>query len=218
MNIKRKLYKELLDFAKNTISLDDYFVCVYGSYVTGCFGKDSDLDILIATKSYSKENFKEIRNFVVSLHKRNNLKIDEEVPYENKLVVLYKDFKSAINLDAFKNNGVKAQYVIPPIKTDPVFLKSKEVRLRLILNALTSPHFFIYGNKLKYELFKKEFEKAIVKLGYKLTRKEKPTADDIKKALFTGEHGECGQAHLGYKEQRSGVVVHLRKLIKKYFV
>ena len=213
MDTKSKLFQELINFAKNNLNFDDYFICVYGSCLTSQFSDNSDLDIFIATKDYSVDDFKKIRDFIIDLHFRNNLKIDEEIPYKNKLVVLYKDIKDAISLEPFIKNNHK--YIVPPIKTTKKYLQSREVRLRLILNALTSPNKFIYGNKLKYTRFKKEAEKAIIQLAYGLIGKKHLSANEIIYSLTIGIHGEKNQSHLGYKIQRQEVMTHLKKMVKR---
>lgn len=213
MNIKLKLFQELTLFSKKYIRFRDYFVCVYGSYASNTFSKTSDLDILIATEKFNIADFKKIRDFVVNLHIKNNLKIDEEVPYRNKLVVSYKDIRDAINLKPFIKKGSK--YLIPPITEDKKFLASREVHLRIILNAFTSPNQYIYGNKTKYIIFKQKAEKAILRLARGLIKKNNPTSQEILNALLTGAHGEEGQAHLGYKKERKKVIKYLKELISR---
>ena len=211
MGIRAKLFKELALFSKEHLNPRDCFVCVYGSYASNDFTKESDLDILFAIENNSVVDFKKIRNFVVNLHIGNNLKIDEEVPYENKLVVSYKDIADAVNLKPFAKKGSK--YLIHPITEDKKFLASREVRLRIILNAFTSPNRYIYGNRTKYIAFKQKAEKAILQLSQGLTRKTNLTRKEVLDILLTGAQGEVGQAHLGYKKERIKVVKYLKELI-----
>lgn len=214
MDSNSQLFKELVIFADDNLNLDDYFLCVYGSYATSHFTSKSDLDLFIAANNYESADFDKILNFVVHFHTRNNLKLDDEVPYENKLLISYKDIEDAATLEPFIKTGHK--YIVPEIKYNKEFLGSRAVRLRLILNALTSPNQFICGNELKYRELKKVLEKAIIRLALGLFEKDKPTADDIMNALLVGEHGEEGQAHLGYKKDRKEVVEYLRQLILRH--
>jgi predicted nucleotidyltransferase len=172
MNIRTKLFQELTLFCKEYLKGRDYFVCVYGSYASSDFTKDSDLDLFIATEGHDMVDFKTIRDFVVNLHIQNNLKINEEVPYINKLIVSYGDVTDAIKLKAFIKRGQK--YFIPPVTDNKDFLMSREVRLRIILNALTSPHECICGNKKEYTKSKQKAEKAVLKLAHSLVSKANP--------------------------------------------
>lgn len=213
MGIKLKLFKELVLFSKKRFGSRDCFVCVCGSYVSNDSTKDSDLDLLFAFKKYDTADFKKIRDFVVDLHIRNNLKIDEEVPYETKLVVSYKDIRDAVGLKAFVKKGSK--YLIHPITYDKEFLASRELRLRIILNALTTPNIYIYGNKEKYVTFRKKAEKAILRLARGLTNKTNLTHKEIFDILMIGAQGEEEQAHLGYKKERIKVVKYLKEIISR---
>jgi predicted nucleotidyltransferase len=210
-----KISKKIKLFSETYFKKRDYFICIYGSFATNDENKDSDLDIIFALNDYTKNDFSIIKSFIIEIHKEFNLKIDEEVPYENKLLGLYDDIKSAINLEPFLKMGLKSKYIVPLIKGDVKFLKSKEVRLRLFLNILTSPHIFVCGNKSKYEMFRKKAEQAIVKLARELTGKNCPNNNDIIDTLLTGQYGESGQAHLGYKIDRKEVVAYLEELVKR---
>lgn len=213
MNIKSKLFRELELFFKKNFKSRDYFVCVYGSYASNDFTKNSDLDLFIATENHNTVDFDKVRDFVVDLHVRNNLKINEEVPYTNKLVMSYKDLVDAISLKAFIKNGSK--YLIPPVTEDKKFLGSRAVRLRIILNALTSPHQYICGNKKKYTASKQKAETAIMLLACGLTKKNNLTQDKILEVLLRGAHGEEGGVYLGYRPKRVRVVRYLKELISR---
>jgi len=211
MNIKAKIFCELKVFCKNYFKNRDYFALVYGSYASDDFTEKSDLDFFIATDKHDVADFIKVRDFIVDLHNSNGLKINEEVPYENKLIVSYEDAVDALNLKAFIKKEVK--YVIPPVTADEEFLASKEVRFRIILNALTSPNRFICGNRNKYNSFKNEAEKAIIKLAYGITVAEKPTKEEILNVLLIGLNGEESGDYLGYRKHRPKVIKYLKKLI-----
>lgn len=211
MNIRAKIFRELRIFCKEYFKTRDYFVLVYGSYASNDFTDKSDLDLFIATDKHNLTDFKKVCDFVVDLHTINDLKINEEVPYENKLIVSYQDATDALDLRAFIKKGSK--YIIPPVTADKGFLASKEVRFRIILNALTSPNQFICGNKNKYNLLKQKAEKKIIKLAYGLTEKNKITQEEIISILLRGANGEKSGDYLGYRDQRPKVIKYLKKLI-----
>ena len=175
-HIKKQIKIELINFIKNNIKWNKYFVCIYGSYPTNYFSKKSDLDLFFATENYDKFDFQRIKDFIIDLHGKYNLFVDEEVPYENKLIIKYEDIINATNLLPFKKGQL---YVIPTIKNNSTFLQSKQVKLRLILNALTTPHIFIHGNNTDYLFYKKQSEVAIINLAKEFLNNKNPTKHQI---------------------------------------
>lgn len=213
MDIKTSVLREIVSFSREYLCHLDCFVLVYGSYASGHYCNTSDVDVFIVVDRYNSKDFTKSLNFLTDLHTRYNLKIDNEVPYVNKLIVSYKDVMHAIALDPFIYKEEK--YHVPPIRKSKKFLSSQEIRWRLILNALTSPHLFIYGNKKKYLSFKNNMEKSIVRLASGLIGAQKPTTNNLTKILLTSVYGEEGEMYLGYKKERKEVVEYLKNLIKK---
>jgi len=213
MNVRNKIFRKLSSFSREYLQQYDHFVCVYGSCASGYYCGTSDIDVFIFVEQYNVEILTKSIDFLTDLHVQCRLNIDNEVPYANKLVVSYQDVVHAINLRPFFNaNG---ECYVPPIEKTEKFLSSKEIRWRLILNALTSPHRFISGNKEKYLFFKVEAEKSITRLSYKLMNTPGPTLDDLVRRLLFGVHGEEGEMYLGYKNERKKIVKYLRNIIKR---
>lgn len=213
MDVKSKIFGELTSFCNKNLDLRECFACVCGSYASDSFTKDSDLDLLFAVKKYNVDEFNKIRDFVVDLHISNDLKIDEEVPYETKLVVTYKDVEDAVGLKAF----VKKEfgYIINPITYDKEFLSSRELRLRIILNALTTPNIYICGDKKKYAEFAQKANEEIIRLARGLIDKKNPNEKEILRVLLNGKNGEEGQAHLGYKKDKDKVMKYLKGIVAR---
>lgn len=212
MNTKAKIFKEITDFASENFS-GDYFVCVYGSYATEDYTEVSDVDMFVAMKDYSSLDFDKTKDFLIDLHVRHNLNLDDEVPYENKIIVTYEDMMYATSLRPFIKTHIG--YEVPTVEKHKDFLSSPEIRWRLLLNALTSPNEYVYGNKEIYEKFRKDAERAVVKLAVGISPYNKPTIDDLFEALTTGSGGEEGELYLGYKKDRESVIVHLKELISR---
>lgn len=212
-NKKQKLFKELLFFSQKHLKHLNCFICVYGSYVSGYHNNTSDIDMFIATEKYNINDFEKTRNFFIDLHICNNLKLDNEVPYENKLIISYEDIKCAIALKPFIKKGLR--YYIPIIKKNNEFLASPEIRWRLILNALTSPNECIHGDKARYVKFKDDAEKTIIKLAHGLVKTKSPTLDELVEVLLFGSQGEEGEMYLGYKKEQEKVIKYLKELIMR---
>ncbi|MFA7301651.1 MAG: nucleotidyltransferase domain-containing protein [Candidatus Shapirobacteria bacterium] len=175
---------------------DDYFGCIYGSYAVGTNNDKSDVDLFIASSKVDKGKFEKIKNFVIDFHRRNQLSLDEEVPYENKLFVDYKDVKDAAQLGGFdKKNDL---IVVPAIQKNIIFLSSRPIRLRLIFNALTTPHIFFGRNEKAYFEYKLIAEKNLCFLSSHLSNCV--PIDSRLDILLNGPNGVDGEMFLGYKK------------------
>lgn len=211
MDIRQKLFNELASFSEECFKQRDYFVCAYGSYASGHHTETSDLDVFIALKDRDATDLAKAKDFLIDLHGRNGLRVDCEVPYENKLIVSYDDVQKAIDLQAFIKNG--ASYIVPDVKKEHGFPMSPEVRWRLVLNALTSPHKYVSGNKQVFATFRVGGEKSVVLLARGLVMHEHPTRHELLEALLSGPNGEEGEMYLGYKKDRDTVVRYLKCII-----
>lgn len=209
------MLQELSFFSEKDFAYRDHFVCVYGSYASGHHTETSDLDMFIAIEACDEGDFKKVRDFLIDLHTRHGLKLDDEVPYENKILVSYDDVLHAIALDSFIRNG--EWYQVPLVKKDKGFLASLEIRWRLILNALTSPHECVYGNKESYTTFKTDAEKSIVRLARGLVKNEESTPQELLAVLVSGAKGEEGEMYLGYKKEHRSVIEYLENIIKRHY-
>lgn len=214
MTTKEQLCEEILYFCDKNFLDHDYFVCMYGSYSYGEFSDSSDLDIFMAIDNYDINDFNKFKEFIYNLHFNHKLKLDNEVPYENKLIVLYQDLQDACDLKAFTKS--EGKYFIPKIEKNDSFLMSREVKLRLILNALTTPHTFVCGNDNQYLRYKNLSEKAIIKLANELVLVKNPTNVELIDSLLFGENKETGEMYLGYKKERLIVINYLSDIINKY--
>lgn len=214
MDVRQKLFDELASFSKKCFGQREHFICVYGSYASGHHTATSDMDVFIALEGHDIADLEKARDFMINLHERYLLRLDDEVPYENKLVVTYNDIRKAIGLHSFVKNGTR--YIVPNVEKESSFLASPELRWRLILNALTSPHKCAGGNEQVYAVFRVAAEKAIIRLAHGLVANENPTRQELLEVLLAGTHDEVGEMYLGYKEEREAVLRHLENIIDEY--
>lgn len=215
MDLKQRLFQEMSSFSEKNFKHRDHFICIYGSHVSGHNTETSDIDMFVAMGSFDEKDFLRVRDFLVDLHLRYGLNLDDEVPYENKLVVSYDDVQQAIALDSFIKSGER--YQVPLVKKNKGFLASLEIRWRLILNALTSPHECVYGNKELYTTFKTSAEKSIVRLARGLVKSEESTQEELLAVLVSGAKGEEGEMYLGYKKEHRSVIEYLENIIKRQY-
>lgn len=212
-----KIIDELRSFVETLPLGERDFFIVYGSHGSKSSKEDSDVDVLLVMEKYDGAVFESLKEFIIQLHKKYGLAFDEEVPYENKLVSTFADVEAAINLEPFKKPGTLALSV-PPVEKTSEFLASRPIRLRLILNALTSPHMFLTGDKERYSEFKNRAEHAIIKLGTALSAKSTPTQEDIFNVLTRSPNGQSGEWWLGYKAEKPIVSDYLKDVVRLRYV
>lgn len=201
-----------LEHLLDNLLRDDYFGCIYGSYAIGTNNQSSDVDLFIASSHTDKTAFKKIKNFVVSFHQKNNLCLDEEVPYENKLYVSYRDVADALDLKGFEKMNNKI--IVPKIEKTKIFLASRPVRLRLIFNALTTPHIFFGKNKSGYQKYIKDAEASLRYLSRNLLKSASSTFEDQLAVLLNGPEGTDGEMYLGYKKNPK-VINYITQILRE---
>jgi threonine-phosphate decarboxylase len=201
---KGKLEEDMNVFAKEHFGDRPFFGCLYGSYPSGTATDDSDLDLFFATPDVTPEDIQAVTRFVAQYHDENHLTHDEDVPYENKLVVSYDDIGQAIQLKGLAEEDGKT--IVPPIVKEEAFLASLEVRYRLLFNALTSPHSFFGEDLLSYEDFRTIAEDQLRRVALGLLGPDsKVTIESLVESLLKGQKGEEGEMFLGYKRNKASI-------------
>ncbi|QQG43312.1 MAG: nucleotidyltransferase domain-containing protein [Candidatus Daviesbacteria bacterium] len=189
-----------------------YFALIYGSFANGMRNVGSDVDLCVITEEFSMKELAALIRFILDLHSRNKLKVDNEVPFENKLMASYQDAEDASYMTGFEVRH--EQIIIPPVEKSKNFLESRAVKLRLILNALTSPHIKM-GNDLEtYKKFKALAEKNTLLLAISLSFSDSFELDKLLQSLMIGRRGEEGEMYLGYKQYPS-VQVYMKTWLQK---
>ncbi|MBI4215622.1 MAG: nucleotidyltransferase domain-containing protein [Parcubacteria group bacterium] len=174
-----------------------YFAIVYGSFANGMRNADSDVDLCVITEEFSAKELTTLIQFILEFHSQNKLKVDNEVPFENKLIASYREAEDATYMAGLKIS--RGQIVVPPVEKNKDFLESIAVKLRLIFNALTSPH-IVMGNDLEvYKRFKDIAEKNALLFAESLSLTENLNLDQLLQKLMTGQEEEEGEMYLGYK-------------------
>ncbi len=194
---------------------DKAFCCIYGSVAYGADSPNSDLDLFFATDSenVTTENLNNLIDAVTDLHTGMERPLDDEVPLGNKLLYSFDEIKTATELECFKSPS--GDFFIPPVIKDCEFLSSRNIRDRLVLNALTTPHIIFTQNKKLAEYFEKRAAMAITIVGIALAQTvERITINDIVDALL-GEPDQEGELFLGYKRERGEVVRHLGQITQE---
>lgn len=202
---------EMLDIFPNL----NLGIIIYGSNIFNI--NSSDLDVCIIADNICEEDKMKITKKVIEFHHKYKLKIDQEVPYENKLIFSYQEIKDAIINHPFINAGITT---INPIMKTEEFLSSMEMRKRLILNILTTKHITINCNHV-IKQYEKEAWDVILKTIIEYAGLSELTPENILKNIYCDVYtGNEGEMFLGYKdnyiEKEKYLLNSIKKALKRY--
>ncbi len=181
-------------------------IIIYGSNIYR--ENSSDLDVCIIVKKNNKKLQQKIISETLKFHCKNDLKIDDEIPYSNKLIYTTDEIVDVLKNPPFVKNS---QIVIHDIEKTKKFLSSKEMRQRLLLNILTTDHLTVGKSTIKYE---EEAFKIIVNIIIKYFNIDNKSEKDILKCMYTNKYtGASGEMYLGYKKNFRQKEIYLQKKI-----
>ena len=95
-------YKFKRDFF-NKFKQMKFGIIIYGSNIFEEIS--SDLDLCIVGENITEQEKREIKEMVIQFHNSNKLKLDDEVPYNNKLFFSYEEIINAIIYNPFIIDG-----------------------------------------------------------------------------------------------------------------
>jgi len=173
------------------------YALAYGSHAATTTGT-SDLDLLFVGPAPHGHQLSQLVEAVVSLHAEHGLRLDTEVTYEVKLHATTAEIDAALALGGFSIDAA-GDLLVPPVVVAPWFLNSAPFKLRLILNALTTPHVFLGGHLDLYRRHCATAERAMTLLALSLLDSLAAfTVADAVAALATATDGATGEDFLGY--------------------
>lgn len=191
--------------------LKDITLILYGSSVYGC--NSSDLDVcMISDTSLNKEDFDKLKNLTKEFHLKNNLKIDEEVPYENKLIYTNLFIEDAlVNIPFKKENN---RYIIDRINKSKEFLSSDLMKKRLILNILTTKNMVLNGNSSLIDDYSKKAWEQILKVVISYCHLNNFSISELLDCLYQNPYTkEEGEMYLGYKTNLNDKKIYLEEKV-----
>lgn len=193
---------------------DNYSDCIesiiiYGSNIYD--GNSSDLDVCLITNNLSTKVQKKIIDSTIEFHRKNRLKLDEEVPFDNKLIYSTSNIDEALNYSPFYKNK---KVVINEIKKTKKFLSSTEMKKRLLINILTTDHITIGKSTLEYE---KKAYKIIIDVITKYFNLINPTVNELLDNMYKNKYtGAEGEMFLGYKKNHENKEKYLINKLTEY--
>ena len=191
----------------------DMSLILYGSTVYGV--ETSDLDIcFFSNKEISNDRLEKLKYLTRLFHIKNNLAIDEEVPYDNKLI-----YTKNMIMQTFKEPPfpyVENKYVINPISKTKEYLSSLEMSKRLLLNILTVRHNVLFGNADKIKKYSDEAWEIIIKIVLSYSEKKEVSISELINYLYEDPYTHAkGELYLGYKTNLKEKMYYLENCVNE---
>ncbi|MFJ3904205.1 hypothetical protein [Streptomyces sp. NPDC090025] len=172
----------------------DGYALAYGSHAERP-GPASDLDLLYTgARPLADRALGRLIEGVKRLHTDHGLSLDEEVGFASKLYATEREVDRAAGLVGFRD---VTDYATPV--GDPVALNSPAFKLRLILNALTTPHVFLTGDVHAYRRQIVAAERGCALPALRIAGPGKRAFSEAVSALLSSPDGLTGKRFLGYR-------------------
>ncbi len=189
---------------------------LYGSTVFGVDSSDLDMSF-IRDKDLTSNDMKLLKQMTIDYHMSNNLQLDDEVPYENKLIYTY-DFLNQTMKD-LPFPMVNNRFIIPKIIKSKEFLSSQEMKKRLILNILTVKHLIFNGNPNILKPYEQTAWKKMIDVIISYANLSEFTLDEIMNCFIKDPYNELdGEMYLGYKTNNINKIKYLCNSLQKYLI
>ena len=174
-------------------------IITYGSNSYGDNFNDLDVCIVIEGHLHEDEEIS-IIDFTREFSLRHGLRIDEEIPYKNKLLYTLNEVEEFVMSNPFITS--KGNCMITDIEKTQQFLATRTMKHRLLLNILTTKHVVVYGNKQLISFCEYEAWKTIIRSLDLYYDNKLNSIDDYVKGMQTNLKTKCeGEYFLGYKNQ-----------------
>ncbi|MEA3378566.1 MAG: nucleotidyltransferase domain-containing protein [Nanoarchaeota archaeon] len=175
------------------------FTYIYGSYATEYATENSDLDIVTISNADKKKLIPPLKDFIVDFHNKYDLTIDEEVPYDKKLICSFEMMDDAVEGKGFHmENGI---YQVPFLELSPEYLSSDELMQRILLNTITNKSLFVSGEKTSYEKYRFEGWKKMIEVVFNMEG-DGLTLDKFVDRMIK-KNGRVGRDYMGYSDEKS---------------
>lgn len=176
------------------------FAVAYGSYARGAGSAHSDLDLLfVGDDPLAEEEIAWLSAQVKDLHHRHGLALDDEVSYEVKLYATSAEVAEATGFGGYQVDAAGA-VTVPPVVVAPAYLNSAAFKLRVVVNALTSPHVFLGGDIGRYRDHRTRAERTVALLALSLLDDLEilGVTDAVAALISDPSSGQRGEDFLGY--------------------
>ena len=203
-----KLYNDYSQRIKEAFPESKIIIISFGSFAYGF--DTSDFDVCNIFDYYGKKEKEKIKDVTINFHIDNNLKIDNDVPFENKCIFSFDDIRKVIKNPPFPI--ISDKYYISPIIKKAEYLSSIEVKDRILLNILTSKMVPINGHLDKIYKFTEEAWETIIRVIFSNIGNKPLDQKMFLNHMYKNPIGnEKGKDYLGYCTNKKHVLDYLIK-------
>jgi L-2,4-diaminobutyrate decarboxylase len=211
---KTALFQDLIVWLETFLEGTDHISIVYGSsiYKNRLFKSDIDLMTIASDSFCTSDNKQNLKDKVVELHKKYSLPLDEEIPFERKLLVPLSFALRSLNGIGFELRQHKV--LIQDIVKTHLFLSSDVMLARLIVNALSTKNILLSGAFDLYHHLKTQAIRLVVWVILKQVASV-CGPDELCDLLYK-QGARAGEEFLGYKKSRH-LDEYLRPVVAQTF-
>ncbi|MBL7059300.1 hypothetical protein ISS08_02510 [Candidatus Pacearchaeota archaeon] len=195
MNIK--LIDKLKETYTSFFEEEKHVTYLYGSQAYDMARNTSDLDLVTIVDNISPQKLENLISYVIDLHKKHGLEIDNEVPHEKKLVVPFDMMNFAVEGRGFHYSEGKV--IVPTLEKSEAYLSSNELMYRILLNTITGKTLLISGDQKLLEDYKNKGWDTMFRVMWNLHNEELSVRDLVQKLI--GTPNRQGEAYMGYKDK-----------------
>ncbi len=194
---KREVFSVVTKWCELSLPKEDVQAIIYGSSV---LQKEhalltSDLDLMIIASDSAGLQGNVVETFLRCLHSFYSLPLDNEIPFERKLIIPRSFVERVITLGAFpRKNG---RPIIRPINKAKEYLESDEMLRRLVMNVLTCKTSLVFGDCTSMI---ESQRRACLQMTRTVIAQKGNFRDPKEIYSFLFKNGNrVGEDHLGYK-------------------
>lgn len=203
-----KLYNDYTERVNKAFPSLKITTISYGSFAYGV--DTSDFDVCNIFDSYNQKDREKIKEITINFHEDNNLKIDGDVPFENKCIFSFKEIEKVIENPPFP--FVSGKYCILPVIKNSEYLSSIELKNRLLLNILTSKIVIINGNINDITYFTKKAWETLIRVIFSNNENKPLSQKKFIDYIYKNPYGnEKGKEYLGYCIDKKHILDHFNK-------
>jgi len=195
--MNNEIINDLRDTYSELFANERHFTYLYGSQAY-CIPKSaSDLDLVTVVDEINPSKLKLILEYVIEVHKKYDLEIDNEVPHHRKLITTLDMMSGAVEGRGFHYET--GRVIIPELKKTKEYLLSDELMYRLLLNTITGKSLFISGDESLFYEYKDEGWDTMFKVIYNMHNQSLTVPEFVERMI--GNCGREGESYMGYKNK-----------------
>lgn len=187
-------------------------IVFYGSNIYN--ESSSDLDVcLIFNQPVDNQLKQEIINKTIQFQRESLLRIDEEIPFDNKLIYTLNELEDVFIDSPFRDGD---NFKLDEIVKTQEFLSSGVMKKRLLINLLTTDHRIVNDKSKQIRRFENMAWNELLLMLRGVFGTDITSVDNVLDHLYVNPNTHLGgEMHLGYKLGNPNKRKYLKIKIKK---